>query len=146
MRKNRASCACRDSSKTPRPTAPRPTTPRPTAVVVVWRRQETRRVRCTARRTQASEPALRKVNLSWYVVFHNVTDCCCCIYEYVSTERRAPSALPLVSRPEPASADDSLATERRAIRELRVERGATSLCSCDAIQLIARSAAAGRCG
>ena len=31
-------------------------TPRPTAVVVVWWREETRWVRCTARRTGASEP------------------------------------------------------------------------------------------
>ena len=33
-------------------------TPRPTAAVVVWRREETRWVRRTARRTQASEPTL----------------------------------------------------------------------------------------
>ena len=67
-------------------------TPRPTAAVAaVWRHEETRRVRCTARRTQASEPTLTASGLSakrradcarvipsWYIVFHNVTDCCCC--------------------------------------------------------------------
>ena len=64
-------------------------TPRPTAVVVVWRREETCWGRCTAHRTQASEPGLAasdlaakgrgecaKVNLSWYFLFHNVADCC----------------------------------------------------------------------
>ena len=38
------------------------------------------------------------------------------VYEYVSTERCVPSALLLISRPEPAPADCSLATERRAAR------------------------------
>ena len=69
-------------------------TPRPTAAVVVWHREETRWVRCTARRTQASGPRFTasglaaksrgkcaRFNLSWYSVFHNVTDrCCCCCY------------------------------------------------------------------
>ena len=32
--------------------------PRPTVVVVVWRLEETCRVRCTGRRTKASEPTL----------------------------------------------------------------------------------------
>ena len=38
-------------------------TPR-TDVVVVWRRKETRWVRCTARRTQASEPTLTAFGLA----------------------------------------------------------------------------------
>ena len=59
--------------------------PRPTAVVVVRRREETRWVRYTARRTHASEPRLTasglaakrrgecaRVNLSWYFVFRDV--------------------------------------------------------------------------
>ena len=146
-------------------------TPRLTAVVVVWPRKETRWVRCTARRTQASEPTLTafawfggeetrraecatKVNLSCYFtpgtsVCRNVTDCCSCFccslpgYEFVPTERCAPSAHLLVSRPEPAPANCcSLATERRTAR--RLGREATSLYSCVAIQLINCSAAA-RC-
>ena len=52
------------------------------------------------------------------------------VYEYVFTEGCAPSALLLVSRPEPALADCSLATERRAARQPRVGREATSLYSC----------------
>ena len=112
-------------------------TPRPTAVGVVWWREETRWVRCTARRTPASEPTLTaflwsgdgetcRVNLSWYFVLHNVIDCCCCcccaaaaavIHEYVATERCAPSALLLVSSPKPAPADCcSLAAETCARR------------------------------
>ena len=62
-------------------------------MVVVRCREETRWVRCTARKTQASEPTLTafglaakrraewvRVNRSWHfvLVFHNVTDCCCC--------------------------------------------------------------------
>ena len=58
-------------------------------VVVVWCREETCWVRCTARRTQASEPTLTaflrsagggacRVNSSWYFVLHKMTDCCCC--------------------------------------------------------------------
>ena len=63
-------------------------TPRPTAAVVVWRREETRWVRRTELRTQASQPTLAafglaakrraecaRGNVSWYFVFHNVTDC-----------------------------------------------------------------------
>ena len=58
-------------------------------VVVVWRRKETRWVRCTARRTQTSEPTLTafglaakrcaecaRVNLSCYFLFHYLTGCC----------------------------------------------------------------------
>ena len=79
-------------------------------------------MRCTARRTQASEPTLTaflrsgggetcRVNSSWYFVLHNMTDCCCwccccaaaaVVYEYVSTERCAPRALLLVPKPAPA--------------------------------------------
>ena len=59
-------------------------TPRLTAVMV-WRREEARWVRCTARMPKASEPTLdayglakrraacASVNLSSYFVFHNVT-------------------------------------------------------------------------
>ena len=56
-------------------------TPRPTAVVVVWRREETRWAHCAARRIPASEPTLTalglaakrpaecaRVNLSWHSV------------------------------------------------------------------------------
>ena len=50
------------------------------------------------------------------------------VYEYVSTERGAPSALLSVSRPEPAPADCGLATKRRATHRPRVGREATSLC------------------
>ena len=62
-------------------------TPRATAAVTVWRREKTRWVRCTARRTQACEQTLTAfglaekrraeraiVNLSWYFVFDNVTN------------------------------------------------------------------------
>ena len=56
--------------------------------------EETLWVRCPARRTHASEPTLTafglaakrraecvSVNLSGYLAFHNVTDCCCrCCY------------------------------------------------------------------
>ena len=52
---------------------------------------------------------------------------------YVSAERCAPSALLLVSRPEPAPADSSLAMERRAARRPCVGREATSLYSCATI-------------
>ena len=113
-------------------------TPRPTAVLVVWRREDTRWVRCTARRTQVSELRLTvsglaakrrgecaRVNLSIFCV----SQCDCLlllyssvVYEYVSTERRVPSALLLVSRPEPAPADCSLATERRADRASGAEQ------------------------
>ena len=79
MRKNRIYCACTYSSKR-----------RDQSVVVIRRREETRQVRCTARRTQASEPTLNafglaaerrtecaKVNLSWYFVFYDVNYYCC---------------------------------------------------------------------
>ena len=122
--------------------------PRPTAVFVVWRREKTRWVRCPARRTQAPEPRLTvsglaakrrrecaRANLSWYLVFHFVTDCCCCCtavgvvyeYSYVSAKRCVPSALLLVSRSKPAPGDCSLATEGRAARRPSVGREATSL-------------------
>ena len=52
----------------------------------------------------------------------------------------------MVSRPDPAPADCSLATERRAARRQRVGREATPLYNCLAIQLINRSAAACRRG
>ena len=39
-------------------------TPRPTAVIVVWSRDETRWVRCTARRIQASETKLNAFGLA----------------------------------------------------------------------------------
>ena len=63
------------------------------------------------------------------------------VHEYISTERCAPSAPLLVPRPEAAC---SLATERRAARQPRVGREATSLYSCVTIpthRLIDRSAA-----
>jgi len=146
MRKNRIYCACRDSSK------------RRDQLLLLWSGAAKRRAECAAllvgpkrpsprwlplvwrQRDMPSALRVRRVNLSWYFVFHNVTDCCCCccccccctsiVYEYVSTERCAPSALPLVSRPEPAPAGCSLATERRAARRLRVGCEATSLYSC----------------
>ena len=86
--------------------------------------------------------------LGVFVLLHNVTHCCCCaaaavVYEYVSTERCAPSALLLVSRPKPAPADFccGLATERCAARGPSVGREATTLYSCVTIQLIDISAA-----
>ena len=130
-------------------------------LLLVWRREETRRVRCTARRTQASEPTLNafglapkrraecaRVSLSWYFVpvFHNVTDCFYCSLRKRIHGEGAPSALLLVSRPEPAPVDCSLATERRAVRRPRVGREATSLYSCVTTQLIDRSASASCCG
>ena len=39
-------------------------TTRPTALVVVWRREEARRLRCTVRRTQTSEPTLTASGLA----------------------------------------------------------------------------------
>ena len=113
-------------------------TPRPTAVLVVWRHEETRWVRCPARRTQASElrltgPVLTakksgecaRVNLSWYVVPHFVT-----VYKYLSTGRYVPSALLLVSRPQPPQADCSLATEGRAARRPHVGRSNAAIQLC----------------
>ena len=103
-----------------------------TAVVVVWCREEPRWVRCTARKTQASEPTLTafvlaakrraecaRVNLSWYFapVFHDVTDCCCCslrVRTHGEVGAECASLGLLVSRP--ALADCNLATERRAGR------------------------------
>ena len=64
------------------------------------------------------------------------------VYEYVSTERCAPGALLFVSRPEPAPADCSLATERRSARRLRVGRDATSPSRWVTAQLTDRFAAA----
>ena len=142
MRKNRIYCACRDSSK------------RRDQLLLLWSGAAKRRAECAAllvgpkrpsprwlslvwrQRDMPSAQRVRRVNLSWYFVFHNVTDCCCCccctsiVYEYVSLERCAPSALPLVSWPEPAPAGCSLTTERRAARRLRVGCKATSLYSC----------------
>ena len=87
--------------------------------------------------------ALPKVNLPWYFVFHNVTTAAATVvYEYVSAERCALSELLLVARPEPARANCSLATEKRAAHRLRVGWEATSLFSCVTIQLINRFAAA----
>ena len=73
-------------------------------VVVVWGREQTRRVHCTARRIQASEPTLT-VPLVWRqrdvssalestclgaFMFHNVPETAAAVvYEYVSTERGA---------------------------------------------------------
>ena len=48
------------------------------------------------------------------------------VYKYVSTEKCAPSALLSISRPEPAPADCTLATERRVAHRPRVGRKATS--------------------
>ena len=69
--------------------------PRPTEFLVVWHGEEMRWVRCTARRTQASEPRLlisglvarrrcecARVNMSCFFCVSqcdsNLTDCCCC--------------------------------------------------------------------
>ena len=68
------------------------------------------------------------------------------VYEYISTERCAPSSLVLISKPELAPADCSLASERRAARRLRVGRDATSRYSCVTIRIIDCSAAACCCG
>ena len=69
-----------------------------------------------------------RVILSWYflpVFSHGdlaaATAVLVRVYEYVSTERWAPSALLLISRPEPAPADCGLATERRADRASRAK-------------------------
>ena len=89
--------------------------------------EETHRVRCTVRRTQASEPTLTGSGLAAERHAESFCLCTLCltmrltaasavVYDYVSTERCPPSALLLVSRPEPAPADCSLATERRAGR------------------------------
>lgn len=64
------------------------------------------------------------------------------VYEYVSTETCAPSALFLVSRPKPVPADSSLATERCVAHRLRVGREGTSAYTCVTMQLIDRSAVA----
>ena len=64
------------------------------------------------------------------------------VYQYVPTQRCPPSALLLVSRPEPAPSDCSLATDRRATRRLRVGCDATWLYNCCvATQLVDRSGA-----
>ena len=97
-------------------------TPRPTAVVMVWRRETTSRVHCTARRTQASESTLTafrlapktraesaRVSLSWYLVFRHssVTDfccsCCCCSLRARMHREVHASALLLVSTEAPPS-------------------------------------------
>ena len=80
-----------------------------------------------------------RVNSSLHFVHHNTY----VVYEYVSTERCAPSALLLVSRSKPAPVDCCiLATARRAACCPRVGREATTVYSCVTIQLIDRSAAA----
>ena len=87
----------------------------------------------------------RRPCLAVLLCVHNVADCCrcCCtavisIYEYASTERCAPNALLLVSRPEPTPADCSLATERCADRASGAKQRRYTAA---AIQLIDRSAA-----
>ena len=110
--------------------------------------------RCTACRAQALEPTLTasglaakrraecfRVNLSFTIYTYCGTmrlTAAAVVYEYVSSERYSPSAPLLISRPEPAPADCSLATERRATRRRCGGRDATSLSSCVSNQLIDR--------
>ena len=96
--------------------------------------------RCTTRTIKASEPTLTtcglvakwfvgsaRFSLSWYAVsWHSsATACGCCSLRARAPERCALNTLPLVSRPEPAPADCSLATGRRAAHRLRVGCNAT---------------------
>ena len=147
MRKKRISCAYRDSSNA------ETNAEIPTSVVVIWRREETRWVCHSVRRTQTFEPTLSAFHLAakrrvecarvnLYSLFVSVLTAVFVVYEYVSRERYAPSALRLVFRPEPAPADCTLSPERRAARRSRVGRAATELYSCVTTQVIDRSAAA----
>ena len=120
---------------------------------LLWFRAAKRGARCTGRREQGSEPTPTASSMATkrctecaqpVLVFCILTtmykasgpsmlttlllSCCSLRYEYVSTERHAPSALLLVFRPEPAPAGGSLAAERRADRRLRVRRDTTSRC------------------
>ena len=152
IRKNRIYCACRDSRANAETNccccglAPRIDAPsalhcalgpgvRAHCLPLVWRRRDVPSV------LESTSPGI-------LCFLQNVTDCWLLlyvVYEYVSTEKYAPSALLLVSRPEPGPADCSLATERRAACRLRVGREATSICSYVTIHLIDRSGAAGAC-